>query len=84
MVACYDKHGSIKGTGAFEKFLKGEGDAAGEGEEDVTVPLDDAVGGVPLGARQAIVMGFPESAINGNMGLEALEREMNERRGFYS
>lgn len=84
MVARYDKTGSIKGTGAFEKFLKCEGDGGGEGEEDVTIPLDDTVGGVALGARQAIIMGHPESAINGNMGLEALEREMNERRGFYS
>ncbi|KAH7395302.1 hypothetical protein DE146DRAFT_659740 [Phaeosphaeria sp. MPI-PUGE-AT-0046c] len=84
MLARYDKTGSVKGTSAFDKFLKSEGDAGGEGEEDVTVPLDDCAGGVALGARQAIIMGHPESAINGSMGLEALEREMNERRGFYS
>jgi hypothetical protein len=84
MLGRYDKTGSIRGTSAFEKFLKVEGDAGGEREDDLTVPLDDSVDGVRLGARQAIILGYPESAMNnGEGGLEALEREMNERRGFY-
>ncbi|KAF2027654.1 hypothetical protein EK21DRAFT_91307 [Setomelanomma holmii] len=82
MLGRYDKTGSIRGTAAFEKFLKSEGDGAGVGDDDLTVPLDDGVDGVRSGARQAIVMGLPESAF-GEGGLEALEREMNERRGFY-
>lgn len=83
MLVRYDKTGSIRGTGAFEKFLKGEGDSGGERDDDLTVPLDDEVNGVPLGARQAIILGYPESAMRGNGGLIALEKEMNERRGFY-
>jgi hypothetical protein len=77
MLVRYDKTGSIRGTGAFEKFLKGEEDSA---EDDLTVPLDDCVG-----ARQAIIMGHSENGlmIDGAGGLEALERELNEKRGFY-
>jgi hypothetical protein len=82
MLVRYDKTGSIRGTAAFEKFLQSEGDGAGVRDDDLTVPLDDSVDGVKLGARQAIVMGYPESAM-GDGGLEALEREMKERRGFY-
>jgi hypothetical protein len=83
MLERYDKTGSIRGTGAFEKFLKGEGDARGERDDDLTVPLDDEVNGVPLGARQAIILGHPESVMGGDGGLIALEKEMNERKGFY-
>ncbi|KAH7088787.1 hypothetical protein FB567DRAFT_318216 [Paraphoma chrysanthemicola] len=82
MLVRYDKTGSIRGTTAFEKFLKPEGEGAGLRDDDLTVPLDDSVNGVKLGARQAIVMGLDESAM-GEGGLEALEREMNARRGFY-
>jgi hypothetical protein len=80
MLGRYDKTGCIKGTGAFEKFLKCVADGV---EDDLTVPLDDSVDGVQLGARQAIVMGYPENAIGGKGSLEAMGRELNERRGFY-
>jgi hypothetical protein len=83
MLRIYDKTGSIRGTAAFEKFLKAEGDAGGEREDDFTVPLDDSVDGVNLGARQAIIMGHPENGLVMEGGLEALEREMNARKGFY-
>jgi hypothetical protein len=83
MLGRYDKTGSIRGTGAFEKFLKGEGDGGGEREDDLTIPLDDSKDGVNLGARQAIVLGHAEDGFAMVGGLEALEREMNERRGFY-
>jgi len=82
MLGRYDKTGSIRGTGAFEKFLKGEGDAGGERDDDLTVPLDDCVDGVRLGARQAIVLGHAEDGVVMEGRLEALEKEMNERRGF--
>ena len=32
MLARYDKTGSIRGTGAFDRFLKWEGEGAGDGE----------------------------------------------------
>jgi hypothetical protein len=83
MLVRYDKTGSIRGTGAFEKFLKAEGDAGGERDDDFTVPLDDQVNGVQLGARQAIILGHPESAMGGDGGLIALEKEMNAARGFF-
>lgn len=54
MIDRYDKTGSIRGTAAFDAFLKWQG----EGEEgDLTVPLDDSVDGVALGAREAIILG---------------------------
>lgn len=82
MLKLYKSTGSIRGTAAFEKFLKAEGDGAGMRDDDFTIPLNDSVNGVALGARQAIVMGLPESAcVEG--GLEALERKMNQERGFY-
>ena len=78
MLERYDKSGSIRGTVAFERFLKHEGDGAGEGEGDVTVKLDDGAegGGSVGGPMQAIVMGYPESAMNkgGPRGLGTLER----------
>jgi hypothetical protein len=83
MLQRYDKTGSVKGTAAFDRFLKTEGDGGGESEVDMTIPLDDSVNGVQMGARQAIVMGYPEGVLGAGGGLEALEREMNERRGFY-
>ncbi|KAF2828995.1 hypothetical protein CC86DRAFT_368139 [Ophiobolus disseminans] len=82
MLGRYDKTGSIRGTGAFEKFLKDEGDAGGERDDDFTVPLDDCVDGVRLGARQAILLGHAEDGVSMDGGLEALERELNERRGY--
>jgi hypothetical protein len=84
MLVRYDKTGSVRGTGAFEKFLKGEGEGGGDRDNDMTVPLDDCMDGVALGARQAIIMGHPAGSLDGSGGLEALERELNERKGFYS
>ncbi|CAO2655068.1 Nn.00g118010.m01.CDS01 [Neocucurbitaria sp. VM-36] len=77
MIARYDKTGSIRGTAAFEQFLKWEGEGAGDGEGDLTVPVDDEEPGAAYGARQAIIMGFPESAMNANgpKGLGTLERQ---------
>lgn len=59
MLARYDKTGSIRGTAAFEAFLKWRGEGGGEEEGDLTVPLDDSVDGVALGAREAIILGHP-------------------------
>jgi hypothetical protein len=77
MIQRYDKTGSVRGTSAFEKFLKWEGEGGGEDEGDLTVPLDGGNEGGPFGARQAIIMGHPESAMNagGPRGLGTLERE---------
>lgn len=74
MIARYDKTGSIRGTTAFEKFLKWEGEGAGDAEGDLTVPVDDDEPGAAFGARQAIIMGVPESAFNkdGPRGLGTL------------
>lgn len=83
MLSRYDKTGSIRGTVAFEKFLKSEGDAGGERDDDLTVPLDDSVDGHRLGARQAIVLGHAGDGAVMEGGLEALEKEMNAARGFY-
>ncbi|KAF1838038.1 hypothetical protein BDW02DRAFT_565301 [Decorospora gaudefroyi] len=76
MIQRYDKTGSIRGTGAFEKFLKWEGEGGGEREGDLTVPLDDRNEGGSFGARQAIILGHPESAMNakGPRGLGTMER----------
>ncbi|KAH8724880.1 hypothetical protein GQ44DRAFT_707973 [Phaeosphaeriaceae sp. PMI808] len=82
MIARYDKTGSVMGTGAFEKFLKPAGDAGGGREGDFTVPLDDCLDGVRLGARQAIILGHPENAMGDEGSLEALERKLNRERGF--
>jgi hypothetical protein len=81
MIQFYDKKGSIRGTAAFEKFLKWEGEGGGEREGDLTVPLDDGDEGGIFGARQAIILGHPESAMNaeGPRGLGTLEREMENR-----
>ena len=77
MIRTYDKTGSIRGTIAFEKFLKWEGEGGGEREGDLTVPLDDGDDGGVFGARQAIILGHPESSLNaeGPRGLGTLERE---------
>jgi hypothetical protein len=79
MISRYDKTGSIRGTSAFEKFLKWEGEGGGEREGDLTVPVDDGDGerGGVFGARQAIILGHPESSMNaeGPKGLGTLERE---------
>ncbi|EUC33770.1 hypothetical protein COCVIDRAFT_83925 [Bipolaris victoriae FI3] len=81
MIQFYDKKGSVRGTAAFEKFLKWEGEGGGEREGDLTVPLDDGDDGAVYGARQAIILGHPESAMNaeGPRGLGTLEREMESR-----
>lgn len=81
MIKFYDKNGSIRGTAAFEKFLKWEGEGGGEREGDLTVPVDDGDGGGAFGARQAIILGHPESAMNaeGPRGLGTLEREIEGR-----
>ncbi|EAT83949.2 hypothetical protein HBH56_157770 [Parastagonospora nodorum] len=84
MIIRYDKTGSIRGTVAFDKFLKPEGDGLGEQEDDVTIPLDDRDDhGHVLGARQAIVMGHPAGMLDGDGGLLALEKELNAQKGFY-
>ena len=77
MIRTYDKTGSIRGTIAFEKFLKWEGEGGGEREGDLTVPLNDDDDGGVFGARQAIILGHPESSLNaeGPRGLGTLERE---------
>jgi hypothetical protein len=59
LVQRFDKTGSIKGTAAFEAFLKGRGEGGGEDAGDLTVPVDEDEGGV-FGARQAIILGHPE------------------------
>jgi hypothetical protein len=59
MIERYDKTGSIRGTAAFEAFLRWQGEGGGERDGDLTVPLDDSVDGVVLGAREAIVLGHP-------------------------
>ncbi|KAL5117860.1 hypothetical protein ACEQ8H_004178 [Pleosporales sp. CAS-2024a] len=93
MLARYDKTGSIRGTAAFEKFLKPQGGGGGHAllqatassqpqQDDLTIPLDNCDDrGVALGARQAIVMGHPVHGMwHGAGGLEALEKELNERK----
>lgn len=74
MLARYDKTGSVMGTSAFERFLRKEGEGGGEREGDVTIPLEDDANGAIYGARQAIIMGFPESDLNseGPRGLGTL------------
>ncbi|KAL6703488.1 hypothetical protein ACN47E_009586 [Coniothyrium glycines] len=82
MLQRYDKSGSVRGTAAFEKFLKWEGEGGGEREGDLTVPLDDGseYGGL-FGARQAIILGHPESAMNaeGPRGLGTMEHLDDEK-----
>lgn len=65
------------------KVLKREGEGGGEREGDLTVPLDDGDEGM-FGARQAIILGHPESAMNaqGPRGLGTLEREIENRYGY--
>lgn len=96
MLARYEKTGSIKGTLAFDEFLNFKAEAAaaaslrGGGsirlaekskEGDVTVPLRDSVMGVDIGARQAIILGYPEEDVQGSLrgGLGGLERDIEER-----
>ncbi|KAJ8118528.1 hypothetical protein OPT61_g507 [Boeremia exigua] len=59
MIERFDKTGSIRGTAAFEAFLRWQGEGGGERDGDLTVPLDDSVDGVMLGAREAIILGHP-------------------------
>ena len=59
MIERYDKTGSIRGTVAFEAFLRWQGEGGGEPDGDLTVPLDDGVDGVVSGAREAIILGHP-------------------------
>jgi hypothetical protein len=68
LVQRFDKTGSVKGTAAFEAFLKGRGEGGGEDAGDLTVPVDEDEGGV-FGARQAIILGHPEEAIGMPRGL---------------
>jgi hypothetical protein len=82
MLARYDQTGSIRGTAAFEQFLKDLGDGGGERNDDMTIPLDDCDGGA-MGARQAIIMGYPSGELDNGGGLEAIVRRMNAERGFY-
>jgi hypothetical protein len=64
MVERYDKTGSIRGTSAFEAFLRWHDGNGGSGQEgDLTVPLDDSVDGVFLGAQEAIILGHPEGPL---------------------
>lgn len=76
MLERYDKTGSVRGTIAFDKFLKWEGQGGGEREGDLTVPLDDGDDGNIYGARQAIILGHPESKMNaeGPRGLGTMHR----------
>ncbi|KAF1350599.1 hypothetical protein EJ07DRAFT_138294, partial [Lizonia empirigonia] len=60
MIERYDKTGSIRGTAAFEAFLRWQGEGGGERDGDLTVPLNDSVDGVAMGAREAIILGHPE------------------------
>ncbi|KAF2129201.1 hypothetical protein P153DRAFT_375740 [Dothidotthia symphoricarpi CBS 119687] len=97
MVERYEKTGSIRGTSAFEEFLnvrkevsgvvplRGGAsfeDAPGRVEGDLTVPLRDSVMGIDIGARQAIVLGYPEEEFERGFsgGLEGFERSVGERR----
>ena len=79
MIARYDKTGSVRGTVAFEEFLKWGGKGGGEREGDLTIPVDDGVDGdrEVFGARQAIILGHPESAMNATRprGLGTLRRD---------
>lgn len=59
MIERYDKTGSIRGTAAFEAFLRWQGEGGGEREGDLTVPLDGSVDGAEWGAREAIILGHP-------------------------
>lgn len=60
MLERYDKTGSIRGTGAFEAFLRWQDGSDATQEGDLTVPLGDSVDGVCLGAQEAIILGYPE------------------------
>lgn len=82
MLQRYDKTGSIRGTVAFERFLRTEREGGGESQGDLTVPLDEGGGGGAVyGARQAVILGHPESAMNaeGPRGLGTLERPGDEK-----
>lgn len=61
MVERYDKTGSIRGTSAFEAFLRWQSEGGQEG--DLTVPLNDSVDGVVLGAQEAIILGHREGPL---------------------
>lgn len=84
MLARYEKTGSIRGTAAFDEFLRWRGEGGGEREceGDLTVPVRDSAMGVDLGARQAIIMGYPEEEFQGSLrkGLGGLEKDIESRR----
>lgn len=64
MVERYDKTGSIKGTSAFETFLRWQDGNGGSGQDgDMTVPLNDHIDGVVLGAQEAIILGHAEGPL---------------------
>ncbi|KAF1923859.1 uncharacterized protein M421DRAFT_104156 [Didymella exigua CBS 183.55] len=63
MVERYDKTGSIRGTSAFETFLRWQDGHGGSQEGDLTVPLGDSIDGVGLGAQEAIILGHPEGLL---------------------
>ncbi|KAF2853036.1 hypothetical protein T440DRAFT_466047 [Plenodomus tracheiphilus IPT5] len=86
MLARYDKTGSVLGTSAFERFLRREGEGGGEREGDFTVPLDAGEEGGAFGARQAIIMGFPESELNadGPKGLGTMGGNKEYGHGYFA
>lgn len=79
MITRYDKTGSIRGTAAFERFLKWEGEGA---EGDLTLPADE---GADFGARQAIILGVSESDMNqeGPKGLGTMGRVPDREETYY-
>ncbi|KAJ4304881.1 hypothetical protein N0V90_000409 [Kalmusia sp. IMI 367209] len=62
MLERYDKTGSIRGTAAFEQFLRFGDDRNYAQDGDVTVPLRNSVAG-EHGAMQAIVLGHANDAV---------------------
>ena len=72
----YDKTGSIRGTAAFETFLRFSDDRNYTADGDVTVPVRDSIAGGHTGAMQAIVLGHasessPAPQRRGTWGREA-------------
>ena len=57
MLERYEKTGSIRGTTAFEQFLRFGDEGLEPQHGDVTIPIQDCAGGEILYARQAIVLG---------------------------
>ncbi|KAF2437237.1 hypothetical protein P171DRAFT_459306 [Karstenula rhodostoma CBS 690.94] len=63
MLERYDKSGSIRGTTAFEQFLRFGDDRNYTADGDVTIPVRDSVAG-EHGAMQAIVLGHASESPN--------------------